>query len=313
MVRTNTAVGPGSDAAVMRIRKSRKALAMTTDCNGRYCYLNPRRGAMLAVAEAARNIACSGGKGIAITNCLNFGNPYDPEIYYGFSESVAGMGEACRVMETPVTGGNVSFYNEDPDHAVYPTPTIGMIGLIEDVDHITTAWFKDDGDDVYLLGTNKNGLGASEYLSIIHGLKQGEVPEIDLEFERNLDDALLEMIKAGLVKSAHDCSEGGLAVALAESAIGNRENMIGVNVNIEGGELRTDALLFGESASRIIFSAAPDSHSRIEEIAGKFNIPIRKIGRVGGDRFIINDLIDLPLGDMEPAYYESLKSMVERH
>jgi len=312
-IRTNTAVSPGSDAAVMRIRKTRKALAMTTDCNGRYCYLNPRRGAILAVAEAARNIACSGGKGMAITNCLNFGNPYDPEIYYGFSEAVAGMGEACRVLETPVTGGNVSFYNEDPDHAVYPTPTIGMVGLVEDIDHITTAWFKDACDEVFLLGVNKNGLGASEYLSIIHGLKQGEVPEIDLNFEKNLHDAVLGMIKSGLVKSAHDCSEGGLAVALAECSICDRERMIGADIKIDIGDLRTDALLFGESASRIIISAPPGNGDQIEQIADKFGIPMQKIGTVGGDRLKINDLIDVSLADMEPAYYESLQALVERY
>ncbi len=312
-VRTNTAVGPGSDAAVMRIRKTRKALAMTTDCNGRYCYLNPRRGAMLAVAEAARNIACSGGKGIAITNCLNFGNPYDPEIYYGFSEAIAGMSTACEALETPVTGGNVSFYNEDPDRAVYSTPTIGMVGLVEDIDYITTAWFKNEGDEIFLLGLNKNELGASEYLSIMHGLKQGEIPELDLEFEKNLHDAVLSLIKSGLVKSAHDCSEGGLAIALAESAIGNRERMIGAKVEIAPSDLRLDALLFGETASRIIISAAPGHEDQIKTIAAKFSIPAQKIGAVGGDRLKINDLIDVTLADMEPAYYETLKSLLERY
>lgn len=313
MVRTNTAVGPGSDAAVMRLRKTKKALAMTTDCNGRYCYLNPRRGAMHAVAEAARNIACSGGKGIAITNCLNFGNPYDPEIYYGFAEAVAGMGEACRVLDTPVTGGNVSFYNEDPEHAVYPTPTIGMIGLIEDVAHITTAGFKDDGDEIYLLGANKNELGASEYLSVVHGRKEGEVPEIDLQFERKLHDAVLEMIKAKLVKSAHDCSEGGLAVALAEAAIGNREKMIGAKIEIAAKQSRPDALLFGETASRIIISTPSGKENNIKQIAGKYSIPVEKIGRVGGKRLIINNLIDSPLASMEKAYYETLAAIMERH
>jgi phosphoribosylformylglycinamidine synthase II len=312
MVRTNTAVGPGSDAAVLRIRKTRKALAMTTDCNGRYCYLNPRKGATHAVAEAARNIACSGGRGIAITNCLNFGNPYDPEIYYCFSESVAGMGEACRALETPVTGGNVSFYNEDPEHAVYPTPTIGMIGIVEDINHITTSWFKDEGDDIYLLGENKEELGASEYLSVIHGLKQGEVPKIDINLEKRLHDAVSEMIKGGLVKSAHDCSEGGLAVALAESAIGNREKMIGARIELDFGELRTDAVLFGETASRIIISTQPGSENRIRKIAGKQDIPVQRIGRVGGDKLIINNIIRLPLSQMEMAYYDALARLMER-
>jgi len=313
MVRTNTAVGPGGDAAVMRIRGTRKALAMTTDCNGRYCHLNPRRGAMLAVAEAARNIACSGGKGIAVTNCLNFGNPYRPEVYYGFAESVAGMGEACRALETPVTGGNVSFYNEDPDRAVYPTPTIGMIGLIDDVEHITTMGFKDEGDEIYLLGRNTNELGASEYLSIMHGLKRGEIPQLDLNFEKNLHDAVLEMIRAGLVKSAHDCSEGGLATALAESAIGNRGFTIGADIRIETGDLRPDALLFGEAASRIVITTVPGSHDMIAHIGAKYAIPTAKIGRVGGDRLIINSFVDIGLADLETAYYESLKRLMERY
>jgi len=312
MVRTGTAVGPGSDAAVIRIRKTRKALAMSTDCNGRYCYLNPRLGAMHAVAESARNVACAGGKGIAITNCLNFGNPYNPEIYYGFSEAVAGMGEACRALETPVTGGNVSFYNEDPHRAVYPTPVIGMIGLIEDTDHITTSSFKDQGDEIYLLGTNKNELGASEYLSEIHGLKQGAVPELDMTFERNLQDALLAMIRAALVKSAHDCSEGGLAVALAECAIGDREHMIGAKIDIAPGGLRTDALLFGETASRIVISTAPGKQDEITKIAGQYMIPCAKIGQVGGTRLSINDFIFLPLTDMEPAYYDALTAKMQQ-
>jgi len=312
MVRTNTAVGPGSDAAVMRIRKTRKALAMTTDCNGRYCYLNPRQGAKLAVAEAARNIACSGGKGMAITNCLNFGNPYDPEIYYGFAEAVAGMGEACRAFKTPVTGGNVSFYNEDPDHAVYPTPTIGMVGLVEDIDHITTAFFKDEGDEIYLLGSDQCGLGASEYLSIMHGLKQGEIPEIDLEFEKNLHDCLLEMIRSGIIKSAHDCSEGGLAVAIAESAIGDREKMIGAAIELNTVDRRIDELLFGEAASRVVISIAPGTGKKLQKIAEKYEMPFYKIGEVGGDRLIINDYINLRLTEMEPVYYELMTSMLER-
>jgi len=312
MVRTNTAVGPGSDAAVLRLRKTRKALAMTTDCNGRYCYMNPYRGALLAVSEAARNIACSGGRGIAITNCLNFGNPYHPEIYYGFSEAVKGMGEACRLFDTPVTGGNVSFYNEDPEHAVYPTPTIGMIGLIEDIDHITTMNFKQAGDDIYLLGENKNELGASEYLSQIHGLKQGEIPEIDLQFEKRLHDTILELIKNELVNSAHDCSEGGLAIALAEACIGNRENKIGAKIQINQGDLRRDALLFGETASRIIFSAKAGLENKVRAIAEKHGIPVQKIGVTGGDKFTVNDWLSAPLDVMAEAYYESLGRIMDR-
>ena len=181
MVRTNTAVGPGSDAAVLRIRKTDRALAMCTDCNGRYVYLNPRMGAQIAVAEAARNVVCSGGKPLAVTNCLNFGNPYKPEIYYCFAEAVAGMGEACEVFETPVTGGNVSFYNEDPERAVFPTPTIGMVGLIEHVDQITTQYFKHSGDVIILLGETKEELGGSEYLYRIHSQTRGRCRSLTLK------------------------------------------------------------------------------------------------------------------------------------
>ncbi len=313
MVRTNTAVGPGSDAAVMRLRKTRKALAMTTDCNGRYCYLNPRRGAMLAVSEAARNIACSGGKGIAITNCLNFGNPYHPEIYYGFAEAVAGMGEACRVFDTPVTGGNVSFYNEDPNRAVYPTPTIGMLGIVEDLDHITTMEFKANGDEIYLLGKTKNEIGASEYLSQIHGQIRGEIPSLDLNYEKKLHNTVLEMIKTGLVKSAHDCTEGGLAVALAECCIGNREKMIGARIEYMVDGIRTDALLFGESASRIIVSVPAGNSAKITGIAGQYGIACGLIGTTGGDSLVINNYIAQPLAVLAEVYFESLRSLMERH
>jgi phosphoribosylformylglycinamidine synthase len=285
---------------------------MTTDCNGLYCYLNPRLGAIHAVAEAARNIACSGGVGIAVTNCLNFGNPYNPEIYYGFSEAVAGMGEACRALETPVTGGNVSFYNEDPQRAVFPTPVIGMIGLIDDIDHITTSHFKDTGDEVVLLGRNTNEVGASEYLATIHKRQEGKVPALDLEAERRLHRALHEMIASGVVKSAHDCSEGGLAVALAESCIGNREQMIGAKVQIDMGGLRTDAALFGEAASRVVVSVLPGKSAQAMAIAAEHGVPAATIGRVGGDRLIISDLIDVTLASIAPAYYDTLRAVMER-
>jgi len=311
-IRTNTAVGPGSDAAVLRLRKTEKALAMTTDCNGRFCYLDPRRGAIHAVAEAARNIACSGGKACAVTNCLNFGNPYDPEVYYTFAEAVAGMGQACRALDTPVTGGNVSFYNEDPEHAVYPSPVIGMIGIVEKLEHITTMWFKNEGDEIYLLGTNSDELGASEYLSAIHGLTRGTVPGIDLDAEHRLHDAVLALIRAGLVRSAHDCSLGGLGITLAEAAIGNRERMVGAVINLPAGSLRADALLFGEAASRIVLSCSPGRGTEIVSIATGLNTPIRKIGIVGGHRLVINSLIDLPLTEMASAYYDALPKIMER-
>ena len=311
MVRTNTAVGPGSDAAVMRLRKTKKALAMSTDCNGRYCYINPRRGAQSAVAEAARNIVCSGGRPLAITNCLNFGNPYKPEIYYGFAEAVAGMGEACRVLQTPVTGGNVSFYNEDPQRAVFPTPTIGMVGLIENVNHITTQWFKEDGDIVFLLGENREHMGASEYLHTFFGLTRGAVPPIDLEFEKKLQDTLLGAIKKGLIKSAHDCSEGGLAIALAECCLSNREQTRGTEITLTDS-MRCDCLLFGETQSRVVISCTPDNTAAVQSWFKNADVPFARIGVVGGDRLKINNLIDISLDRMAEAYFNALPQLMER-
>jgi phosphoribosylformylglycinamidine synthase len=310
MVRTNTAVGPGSDAAVLRLRKTDKALAMVTDCIGRYCYLNPRLGARSAVAEAARNIVCSGGRPLAITNCLNFGNPYKPEVYYGFSEAVAGMGEACRVFETPVTGGNVSFYNEDPQRAVYPTPTIGMIGLVEHVDHITTQWFKYEGDAILLLGRTEEELGASEYLHTVYNETRGPVPQLDLEFEKRLQQAVLAAIRSGWVNSAHDAGDGGLAVALAESCISNKEHQIGARITI-ADKLRPDCLLFGEGQSRVIISCSPQKVSYFRELCSRMSLPMAEIGWVGGDRLVINDLVDVSLRSLSEAWYTALPRMMQ--
>lgn len=311
MVRTNTAVGPGSDAAVLRIRKTRKAIALTTDCNGRYCYLNPRLGAQQAVAEAARNVVCSGARPVAITNCLNFGNPYKPEIYYGFAEAIAGMGEACLVFGTPVTGGNVSFYNEDPDHAVFPTPVIGMLGIIDDTSQIITQWFKDEGDLIFLVGENREELGASEYLHTIFGKNIGPVPELNLAYEKSLQDAVLAAIKAGWVKSAHDCADGGLAVALAEGAISHREKMIGAQVFLDDN-LRPDTLLFGETQSRIIITTSEANGEMLVDHFAGAGLPIAAIGRVGGSFLKINDLINLSIEKIYSAYYDSLRTKLER-
>jgi phosphoribosylformylglycinamidine synthase II len=311
MVRTNTAVGPGADAAVLRIRKTGKALAMTTDCNGRYCYLNPRRGAEQAVAEAARNIVCSGGKPVAVTNCLNFGNPYKPEIYYGFAKAVAGMGEACRVFETPVTGGNVSFYNEDPDRAVFPTPTIGMLGIVENVGHITTAWFKNEGDIIYLIGENREELGASEYLHTVFGRNTGPVPELDLHYEKRLQDTVLDAVRSGLISSAHDCSDGGLAITLAECCVLNREKMIGASVEIDD-DIRPDCLLFGETQSRIVVSTSKDKGEKLVNLCAANDVPISAVGTVGGNNLTINNQINLRLDRLEDAYYNSLSKLLAK-
>ena len=311
MVRTNTAVGPGSDAAILRLRKTDKALAMTTDCNARYCYINPRLGAQTAVAEAARNIVCSGAKPLAITNCLNFGNPYKQEIFYGFRESVLGMGEACRIFNTPVTGGNVSFYNEDPQRAVFPTPVIGMIGLVEDLSHITTQWFKDEGDIILLVGENKEQLGASEYLNTIFNKTQGAVPELDLDFEKQMQKILLKAIKKGVVKSAHDCSEGGLGIALAECCLTNREKQLGAEIKIDE-DIRPDCLLFGETQSRVVISCTEKDLDSLLSLFASEKIPCKKIGVVGGQQFKINELINLDLSVMDDAYFNTLPKIMER-
>ena len=309
-VRTNTAQLPGGDAAVIRIKGTRKAIAVKTDCNGRYVYLNPRRGAAIAVAEAARNVVCVGGEPLAITNCLNFGNPYKPEIYYQFSEAVAGMGEACRAFGTPVTGGNVSFYNEDPNAAVYPTPVIGMLGLIDNVDHIMTAGFRSAGDLIFLLGANRNDLAGSEYLATVHGLVAGDAPYLDIEAEKRLHAAVLRMIREGVLSSAHDVSDGGLAVALAESCILGPAP-IGATVRVYE-TFRRDAVYFGEAQSRIIVSCAPDSKRQLVQIAMEHEVELQELGIVGGRALRLNDDVDLDVAAMDDVYRHSLDRLLSR-
>ncbi|KPL00189.1 MAG: phosphoribosylformylglycinamidine synthase [candidate division Zixibacteria bacterium SM23_73_2] len=307
MVRTGTAVGPGSDSAVLRIRNTKKGLAISTDCNPRYCYLNPREGGKMAVAEAARNVVCSGARPVAITNCLNFGNPYKPEMYWTFAECVYGMGEACRCFETPVTGGNVSFYNEDPHGAVYPTPVIGMLGILEDMKHATTQWFKKEGDVIVLLDENRKSLDGSEYLKVIHNLVKGS-PKIDLEEERRVQKTCLESIQKGIIKSAHDCSEGGLAVALAECSISSPKSL-GATVNLKD-KIRIDALLFGESLSRIIVSLDNKNLKKLEKIARRNKTRIKLIGKVSGKKLKINSWIDLEVEEMRRIYEGSIPEMM---
>ncbi len=309
-VRGNTVVAPGADGAVVRIKGTQKGLAMATDCNGRYVWLNPRRGAAIAVAESARNVVCSGGKPVAITNCLNFGNPYKPEIYWQFKEVIAGMGEACRALKTPVTGGNVSFYNENPKGAVFPTPTIGMLGVLESIDHATTAWFKNEGDLIVLLGEPSEDVGASEYLAHIHGKTAGDCPALDLEKEIAVQNACLEAIQAGIVQSAHDVSDGGLAVALAECCIMNRENPLGANVQLSEFQ-RPDFGLFAETQSLIVLSIAPENQSALQELTSKHNVPLSVIGEVGGDSLKIDHGIDLGLNKMIKPYFETIQEMMQ--
>jgi phosphoribosylformylglycinamidine synthase len=312
MVRTGTALGPGSDAAVIRLRKTNKALAMTTDCNGRYCYLDPKMGGRIAVAEAARNLVCSGALPLAITNCLNFGNPYDKEVYWTFVECIAGMSESCRVLETPVTGGNVSFYNEDPERKVYPTPVVGMIGLIEDIKFITTQWFKEEGDIIVLLGKNKEELGGTEYLKRVHNLVKGKPPVLDLEYEKRVQQACLNLIKKGIVKSAHDCSEGGLAVALAECCFTSGNNLLmGAEINLSAN-FREDALLFGEAQSRIILSSGEKDLLELEKTAKEYKIDFTVLGKVGGENLRINQWIDLPVQKLKERFYNSIPGIMEK-
>ena len=305
MVRTNTIVGPGCDSAVIYLKETNKALAMKTDCNSRYVYLNPREGAKIAVAESARNIVCSGGQPLAITNCLNFGNPYKPEVYWQFKEAIEGMGEACRFFDTPVTGGNVSFYNESPDAAVYPTPTIGMVGLIEDLKYITTSYFKDEDDLIYILGEDHEELGGSEYLKVIHKKVTGESPKLDLQIEKELQDTVLFLIKKDLIKSAHDVSEGGIVCALAECCIINDEKQIGAEVNIPV-KTRDDFSFFSESQSRIIVSVSKENKSTFEKFLNDKKQSFYLLGKTGGNNFVVKDKISARLDELSDIYFNTI-------
>ena len=311
MVRTNNVVLAGADAAVVYVKDTDKALSLTTDCNGRYVYLNPRRGAMIAVAEAARNVACTGAVPVAITNCLNFGNPYKPEVYWQFKEAVQGIGEACRAFDTPVTGGNVSFYNESPTTAVYPTPVIGMLGIVEKLDHVTRAAFLNEGDAILLLGSTRGHTGGSEYLSLVHGTIAGDAPAVDLAAETALQQTVLEAIRAGAVVSAHDCSEGGLAVALAESCILNEDRLLGAAV-FTGWRGRPDFGLFGEDQGRILISARPQDVTTIQGIAAKHNVPARRIGIVGGRTLTIDGWIQIGCQQAREVYVSAIETAMEQ-
>ncbi len=322
MVRTNTVVLPGSDAAALRVKETRRSLAMSLDCNGRYCHLNPREGAKLAVAEAARNVVCSGARPLAITNCLNFASPERQEVMWAFSETIDGLAEACRALGTPVTGGNVSFYNETEGEGVYPTPVIGMLGLIEDARHTTTQWFKEAGDVILLLGVTRNDLGASELLSAVAGEASGAVPSLDLEAEKAVQKVCLEAIQAGLVRSAHDCSDGGLAVALAESCFSSyRRDAIGARIDLSehaklSGLRLSTALLFGESPSRIIISLKPERVSEVKDIARRAGVACSVIGEAGGEELIVacdgEQLIEASVVSLEEAWRNALPSHLDR-
>jgi phosphoribosylformylglycinamidine synthase subunit PurL len=316
-VRTNTVVAPGGDAGVIRLRGTNRGVAATTDCNGRYCYLDPKEGAKAAVAEAARNLVCVGALPTAVTNNLNFGSPLKPHIYYQLREAVLGMAEACSLFETPVTGGNVSLYNETDGKAVYPTPVIGMVGILDDVGRATRAAFQAEGDRILLLGVNREEIGGSEYLYRTRdGLVAGPAPVVDLLAERQLQRAVLAMNGAGLVRSAHDCAEGGLAAALTESAVGGAGGPFGVEVELRDS-VAPVALFFGESTGRILVSVAPDRVKEALAIADEHDVPAVEIGTVGPRRGTFSltaprGSIRVPVEELLKRYEETLPSIMDR-
>jgi len=317
MVRTNTLVMPGMGAGVVRIKGTSRALALSVDCNARFVYLDPFAGAQLAVAEAARNVACAGGQPIGATNCLNFGNPQRPDIMWQFARAVEGMGAACRALDVPITGGNVSLYNETDGRAVLPTPVLGVVGLIEHADHAIRRAFRSSGDAVVLLGESRSELGGSEYLKVMHGLIRGVPPALDLDREAALQRILVEGASRGLIRSAHDCAEGGLAVTLAECAF---DTELGVEADVravaEGAAAFGDtAALFGESASRVVVSVDPARMAELFELAAAADVPATPLGRVGGDRIRISiegrPVVDESLREVEQLWSSAIDRYFE--
>jgi phosphoribosylformylglycinamidine synthase len=305
LVQGGTVVGPGFDAALIRIPGSLKALALSCDGKGRYGALDPYLGGAHAVAEAARNVACVGARPLAITNCLNFGNPERPEVMWQFAESVRGMGDACRAFDTPVTGGNVSFYNESGESAIWPTPVIGMLGLIEDYRLALPAGFE-DGTLVYLLGETFPELGGSELAEVALGVVAGRPPALDLDRERALHRLLAEAGRSDLIVSAHDCGDGGLGVALAESAIAGRT---GFAVALPG-DLPPHVALFSESASRAVVSVVRDRAFRLEDLAGSMHVPFSRLGETGGPRMVIDAVTELSLEEATAAHEDALPKLL---
>src|SRR5438034_591088 len=325
-VRTGTLVKPGSDAAVFFVRYANKILAATTDCNSFYCALDPRVGGKIAVAEAARNLTCSGAYPLAVTDCLNFGNPYKPENFWQLREAVEGIAEACRAFGTPVTGGNVSLYNESPAGVVDPTPTIAMVGLIDDEKHITTQWFKEPGDLIILVGrgigfqptSNRRDadatlLGGSQFLRVCHGLKIAPAPHVDLVHEIKVQNAVRDLIREGLVKSAHDCSEGGLAVAVAECCF-NPEKLLGAEINLKAADTPATTVLFDESQSRIVISVARADLEKTESILREHGVLFQELGEVGGDTLSIRvneETFRWQVADLYDDWWNSIRRTVE--
>ena len=297
-----------SDAAVVLAKPTGKALALTTDCNSRYVYADPYKGAMIAVAEAARNIVCTGGTPLGVTNCLNFGNPYDPEVYWQFSNAIKGMGDACRKFDTPVTGGNVSFYNQSPSGPVYPTPTIGMVGLLEDVNNKMTLAFQQEGDLIYLVGAQKNDIASSEYLHKLHGVEHSPCPYFNLDEEFALQQLVKNIIAEKLIESAHDLSEGGLFVALMESCFPNILSC-DINVNIIG--VRKDAFWFGEAQSRIVVSVSPAKQQAFENYCNNTEVPIQLLGKVSAGDVLVNNENLGPIASWKESYENAIGDLMK--
>jgi phosphoribosylformylglycinamidine synthase len=306
MVRTSTTVLPGSDASVIRIKGTKKSIAISVDCNSTYCYLDPYEGAKAAVAEAARNVACSGATPLSVTNCLNFGNPLNPEIFWQLKKCIEGLRDACRAFGTPISGGNVSLYNQNPKGAIDPTPTIGMVGLLEGRDPVTSH-FKKAGDVILLIGQTREELGGSEFLKTIFNVKSGIPPHLDLVEAKKLVDVLIALSAKNLLRSAHDCAEGGLAVALAESCFTKRGEEIGATVELKKGALSEEALLFGETHSRVVVSVAPENVKKALEVIESYGIPCETIGKVGGDRLVVTPFLDAPVEVLKHTWRNALK------
>ncbi len=309
-VRTNTVTPPGvSDSGVIRVKGTNRGLVAKTDCNGRYVYLNPRRGGQIAVVESARNVVCSGGRPLAITNCLNFGNPYKPEVYYTFKEALNGMGDACKALNTPVTGGNVSFYNENPNSAIFPSPIIGMLGLIEDVEnHTTTPDFKKEGDAVLYIGADRKGLGGTEYLKVVHGLTTGDAPELDIDFEVKLQNSLLDAIKAGFITAAHDLSDGGLSIALAEMAIFGK---LGANITVNGLSGSQHEVLFSEAQSGVVITVDQKDVDTCLAHFKNAGVPVIALGEVNGTKLVIEGMAELDVEEMTEIHENVIPKAME--
>ena len=304
----NMSTNEPSDAAVVNLKDTQRALALTVDCNSRYVNADPEVGCAIAVAEAARNIACTGGEATGVTNCLNFGNPYNPEVYWQFVGAIKGMGKACLKFQTPVTGGNVSFYNQtsngDKTEPVFPTPTIGMLGIIDDKKHITSIPFKNEGDKIFVLGELVNDIASSQYLYSYHKIKNAPAPYFDLDKEHTMQETLKKIIRKGLVQSAHDCSEGGLFIALYECTA---KNNLGFKVNsVEG--IRKDAFLFGESQGRVVLSVSPSKVNELISLCNASGVPIKEIGQVIGDEMIVDTINFGKIKDASNKYDNALST-----